>query len=101
MSERQRSARRRSYAGELISNGPTMCVQDDTGGRMQQRSGLGVHEVGTERIDRALRGDVAEARSRLAAAHCGFDRDLQVLHIGGGVLVDDDEIDRETLHAPV
>jgi hypothetical protein len=68
---------------------------------MQQRAGLHVHEVSTERIDPALRGNVADARPRLAAAHCGFDRDLQVLHIGGGVLVDDDKIDRETLHTPV
>ena len=38
---------------------------------------------------------------RLAGAHQGLERDLQILDVGGAALVQDDEIDRQPLHAPI
>ncbi len=42
-----------------------------------------------------------QLRLRLARTNHAFESDLQVLHVGGGALVEDHQIHRELFQAPV
>ena len=44
---------------------------------------------------------IAHLRARLAGPHQGLDRDLKVLNVGSGALVEDHEIHGQPLHPPV
>ena len=97
----RRRTDRRSWSAIWAAMRPAPGDQHDAGRRLQQRAGIDGHQVGAQRMDRAVREFVAGARPRSTAAHGRLDRDLQVLHVGRSALVDDDQIDREPLHAPV
>ena len=90
-----RAARRLRQQGELIGDarraGPTRTTRATAA--MQRRAPPGSSGRRAARETVPCASSAAEPRARLAAAHRGLDRDLQVLHVGGRMLVDDHQID--------
>ncbi|MNT05138.1 hypothetical protein D3C72_1397470 [compost metagenome] len=96
-----RERRRVGQAGQLLLQRSTARRQHDTRRREQQIAYLGTHQIGSHRVHRPLCQFGMEAWPRLAAAHGGLDAVLQILHIGGGVFIDDHQIDGKPLHAQI
>ena len=74
-------------------------MQHDACAAQQRAVGGLVHQVATHREDVLARAVLLAAQAAVLAQR--LDRLLQVLHIGGGLLVDDDEIDQQAAGAHV
>ncbi len=86
---------------QLVEQAAAFPDQDDAGDGDEQGLGLGRNHIGAQHEDVAGRAFLADLRPRLAGPHQGFQGDLQVLDIGDGALVEDHQIHRQPLHAPV
>ncbi|MNF43877.1 hypothetical protein D3C84_249780 [compost metagenome] len=75
--------------------------QHDPRRGVQQLAQLAAHQVAAHSVDGALGQLGMEARPGLAAAHCGVYAVLQILHIGGDMLVHDHQIHGQPLHPQV
>ena len=75
---------------DLVEDRAVARVQHDAGGREKRAVGVLVHEIAAHREDMLARALLTAAHPAVLAKR--FDRLLQVLHIGGCLLVDDDEI---------
>ena len=88
-------------ADDLIGEAAATAQQDGPRGRLEQRAVLGGDPVAAQDVHAAAtRVDLAGQR-RLARPDEGLERVLQVLGVGGAVLVEDHEVDVEQLQPPV
>ena len=74
-------------------------VQHDARGRQQRAVGAFVHQVAAHREDMLARPKLPAAQAAVLAQP--FDRLLQVLHVGGCLLVDDDQVGHHAAGAQI
>ena len=103
---RQLRAGRRRCAGlqiagavDLLPQAAAVAMQNRAGADEQKIADVGRNEIGPEDVNAAA-GAVAR-RGRPVRAHQRVDGGVEILHIGGATVVQDDEIDRKLFHAPV
>ena len=87
--------------GQLFLQRTPAGYQNDPRRRIQEGANLIAHQVDAHGIDGSLRQLGMKTWPGLAAAHGRVDAILQILHIGGGMLIDDHQVDGQTLHAQI
>ena len=85
----------------MFGDGAAPCREHHPRRGGNQVARFAAHQVCPQGKDGALGRGQAETRARLAAPHGRLDRAVKILNVGRRVLVEDDEIDRQTLHPPV
>ena len=94
-----RLQRSRLGALDLVEDAAVAGVQHDARHRQQRLVGVLVHQVAAHREDVLARAEFLAAQAAVLAQR--LDRLLQVLHIGRGLLVDDDEIGQQAARAHI
>ncbi len=97
-------SRRRQGIGEtfdLFGETATAAEEDDAGSGLQQAQRFRRGEVGTQDEDASARAARWRLRLRIACADQGLETGLQILDVGGRLLVQDHEIDGQLLHPPI
>ena len=89
------------HADDLVGKTAPAAQQDGPGGRLEKRAVLGRELVAAQDVHAAVARMALVDQDRLARADEGLERNLQVLGVGGAVLVDDHEVDVEELQPPV
>src|SRR6185369_2756187 len=89
---------RRRDVVELIGEAPALSDEHDARHRREKGASLRRYQIGAYDVDAAARRAGGDLRARLALADQGLERDLKVLDIGRGALVQDDQVDGESLH---
>ena len=80
---------------ELFGQPAPLRHQDDAGGRGQQGDDRRRHQIGAQQEDRALGNGSGHLRRARLHPDQRLQRDLQVLRVGCGVLIEDDKVNRE------
>ena len=80
-------------AVKLHGNRPVSRDQRDTRYRLQQSLRFGIDEIRPQDVDCSLREFHVGSFAGPTTSYRGFDRKLQVLHVGRSSVIDDDEID--------
>ena len=86
---------------ELVEQAAALRHENDARNRGEKRTRFARYQVGPQHEDATGRRVVGRLRPRLARAHHGFERYLEILDVGGLSFVQDHEIDGELLHPPV
>ena len=84
---------------ELVEDGAVAGMEGDAGRSEQGAVGGLVHQIAPDREDVLAGTQLTAAQAAVLAVP--FDRLLQVLHVGRGLLVDDDEIGDEAAGAHI
>ena len=88
-------------ADDLVGEAAPAAQQDGPGGRLEERAVLGGELVAAQDVDPAVARMALVDQGGLARPHEGLERVLEVLGVGGAVLVEDHEVDVEELQPPV
>jgi hypothetical protein len=89
------------HAIQLIGEWPALPDQDNPRDRCEQRAGFRRNQIGSQHEDTPMPLLLTDRRPRLASPNLRLQRDLQVLHVRGRPLVQNNEVNGQLLHPPV